>query len=172
MLGSLSILSLGMMACQETSPPQPPAEQAPAESTDTSTDEDTPKEAQGENLKAIVESGKSLFAEGKYEDALAEYDRALEIDPNRPQVWLGRGRVQQKLKQLEDALESYDRAIEIQPEYAAAYRNRGLVLRASDRPEAAIESLQKAADLFAAQGREELAEAILNVINKIKESSN
>ena len=83
-----------------------------------------------------------------------------------------RGLVLAQAGQYEEALAEYDRALEIKPDFAGAYRGRAIVLRNLDETEAALEDLQKAAELFVAQGQEDLAQKTLDAIDKLQSTPN
>lgn len=59
--------------------------------------------------------------------ALADYTRAIEIDPTNPSAYNNRGVVYYNKDNYELALEDYNRAIGINPEHIASYFNRGLI---------------------------------------------
>lgn len=65
---------------------------------------------------------------GRYEAALADYNRAIDLSPDCAEAHSNRGIVLQELNQPEAAVASYDRAIAISPDYAQAYLNRSLAL--------------------------------------------
>ena len=50
------------------------------------------------------------------EDALASFDKALELDPDNAEPHHNRGTALAALKRFEDALESYDKAIALDTE--------------------------------------------------------
>ena len=52
---------------------------------------------------------------GRHEEALASYDRAVELDPRYALVWFYRGNALAALGRHEAALASYDRAVELNP---------------------------------------------------------
>jgi tetratricopeptide (TPR) repeat protein len=47
--------------------------------------------------------GDVLMTMGKYEDALAEYDRAIQIDPMFPRIWYKKGLALKALDRNSDA---------------------------------------------------------------------
>lgn len=65
---------------------------------------------------------------GKSADALANYDRALALQPRHAEALSNRGNTLKALKRFDEALDSFDRALAVQPDYAAALSNRGAVL--------------------------------------------
>ena len=60
-----------------------------------------------------------------YDAALADYTRALELDPNLAQAYNNRGTTYAILKNYDAALADYTRALELDPNYAQAFNNRG-----------------------------------------------
>jgi len=61
--------------------------------------------------------GVILYArDGNYRGAIAEFDRALEIDSKLPHVWNDRGICYRFLGNYDDALKSFLRAVELAPE--------------------------------------------------------
>jgi tetratricopeptide (TPR) repeat protein len=59
--------------------------------------------------------------------ALADYDKAIEIDPYTAQSFAARGVLQFQLKEYNKALADLDEAIRLDPYFAGNYINRGLV---------------------------------------------
>lgn len=53
---------------------------------------------------------------GRYEEALAAYDKALEIKPDFHLAWYNRGNALGSLERYEEALISYDKALEFNPD--------------------------------------------------------
>ena len=62
---------------------------------------------------------------GDYEGAIADYDRAIEINPQYARAYSNRGITKDNMGGHKGAIADYDRAIEINPQYAGAYNNRG-----------------------------------------------
>src|SRR5262249_9640071 len=58
-------------------------------------------------------------------EALANYDRALELDPNLAPVWNNKGYTLNDLGRHAEALAVCDQAIELAPKYAYSWKNRG-----------------------------------------------
>ena len=72
---------------------------------------------------AVVQAGL-----GKNVEALANYDRALVLQPRHAEALSNRGNTLKALKRFDEALDSFDRALAAQPDYPAALSNRGAVL--------------------------------------------
>jgi predicted O-linked N-acetylglucosamine transferase (SPINDLY family) len=65
---------------------------------------------------------------GRFEKAIAHYEKALTLDPDYVEVLYNAGIVLLKLKRYDEALVSFDRALAIEPNFAEAINNRGNAL--------------------------------------------
>ncbi|NCQ99530.1 MAG: tetratricopeptide repeat protein, partial [Microcystis aeruginosa L211-101] len=81
---------------------------------------------------------------GRYEEAIASYDQALEFKPDKHEAWTNRGIALGNLGRYEEAIASYDRALEIKPDDHEAWHNRGNALDNLGRYEEAIASYDRA----------------------------
>jgi tetratricopeptide (TPR) repeat protein len=77
----------------------------------------------------LVQRGVALLAAAQHDEALAEVNRALTIDPRHAPGWNIRGKTLLCMKRYEDALQSFDRALSIQPEFPEATANRLALFR-------------------------------------------
>ena len=84
---------------------------------------------------------------GKFEEAIASYDKAIEFKPDKDEAWNNRGIALSDLGKFEEAIASYDKAIEFKPDYDAAWNNRGIALSDLGRFEEAIASYDKAIEI-------------------------
>jgi len=82
---------------------------------------------------AVVQAGL-----GKDVEALANYDRALLLQPRHAEALSNRGNTLKVLKRFDEALDSFARALAAQPDYPAALSNRGAVLFEMARYEEAL----------------------------------
>jgi tetratricopeptide (TPR) repeat protein/GTPase SAR1 family protein len=80
----------------------------------------------------------------KHTEAIASYQRAIELDPNYAYPHHGLGVVYHDLGRLDEAIASYQRAIELDPNYAYPYNGLGNVYRTLDRLDDAIAAYQRA----------------------------
>jgi tetratricopeptide (TPR) repeat protein len=63
----------------------------------------------------------------RYQDALNDYNAALEIEANLPQAWNGKGNLYYLAERYDDAIAAYERALELKlPELQVAHYNLGL----------------------------------------------
>ena len=89
-----------------------------------------------------------IHAMGKeYEQAIASYDQALEIKPDKHEAWTNRGSALGNLGRYEEAIASYDQALEIKPDDHKAWYNRGNALVNLGRYEEAIASYDQALEI-------------------------
>jgi tetratricopeptide (TPR) repeat protein len=64
----------------------------------------------------------------RHGEALASYERAIELKPDYAVAWRNRGSALDDAKRHEEALASFERAIELKPDYAEAHWNKSLAL--------------------------------------------
>jgi tetratricopeptide (TPR) repeat protein len=83
----------------------------------------------------------------RYEDALAEVNRALELDPDHTEALIIRTNAYVRLGRLEEALMDANRAIELDPDNGAPYHARGVVYEQQDRPEDALADYTRSIEL-------------------------
>jgi tetratricopeptide (TPR) repeat protein len=93
------------------------------------------------------EQGNCMYQLKRYEEAIASFDQAIELQPDHATAWYNRGIALKTLGQLEQAIASYDKAIELQPDDATAWNNRGIALYFLGQLEQAIASYDKAIEL-------------------------
>jgi len=91
-----------------------------------------------------AEKGLIHAAAKEYEEAIASFDRVLQIKPDDHQAWNNRGIALGILGIYEEAIASYDRALQINPDEHQAWYNRGYALGNLGRYEEAITSYDRA----------------------------
>lgn len=91
-----------------------------------------------------VASGNEHQNKGELAAALADYDRALVIDPQNVNAYINRGLLRSEKGELEAAEADQTKAIALDPDNATAYSNRGFVKSNKGAYEAAIVDLEKA----------------------------
>ncbi|MBW4691158.1 MAG: tetratricopeptide repeat protein [Lyngbya sp. HA4199-MV5] len=91
--------------------------------------------------------GKALFYEARYKEALAAYDKALELDPDYYEVWNHRGVALGNLQLYTAAIAAFDKALELKPDYYEVWNNRGVALGSLQLYTAAIAAFDKALEL-------------------------
>jgi tetratricopeptide (TPR) repeat protein len=97
-----------------------------------------------ELARTLYKSANLLKDRGEWEPALAEYNRAIEAQPDYAHALCNRGVVLAALGRSAEALQSYDRAIALDGADAIAHFNRGVLLQQQRQWQAAIDSYDKA----------------------------
>ncbi len=67
----------------------------------------------------------ALAQKGKFEEAIAYYDKAIKKEPDVYLHYCGRGLTYDNLGQYKLAVENYNHALRLKPDYAEAFYNRG-----------------------------------------------
>ena len=101
----------------------------------------------GDRAGIISNRGSARKALGKTDLALADFDRAIKMNPalfiaynNRGQIYFDRG-------QMEKALSDYGKAIQLKPDYPSPYFNRSLVWEKMGDDEKALKDAYRFAAL-------------------------
>ena len=84
-------------------------------------------EIKSNDHKAWYNRGNSLNAYGRFKDAVASYDKAIGIKPDRYEFWTGRAWSLYKLKKYKESDENYGRVLEIKHDYRLAKDNQKIV---------------------------------------------
>jgi tetratricopeptide (TPR) repeat protein len=95
--------------------------------------------------------GSALQAQGRYQEAVQEFDNAIRLQPNFAEAFNNRGNALKELAELnrnaanyESVIASYEDAIRAKPEYPEAHFNLGNALKDLGRIDEAIESYKNA----------------------------
>ena len=94
--------------------------------------------------------GLALYEQGKMEEAIRSFRKAIELDPTDPEAYHNRGQVYYEQDQYDLAVADYTRAIELDPDYATAFANRGLAHYRKGALAAALDDLLRAETLLPA----------------------
>lgn len=79
---------------------------------------------------------------GKWSNAIADYNRVLELDPNDAMAYNNRGNAEAGLGKWEDAIADYQKATEINPKFAFARANHALAEYEIGNTEIAIQEMK------------------------------
>ena len=93
--------------------------------------------------------GNAYFRAADYEQALADYARALQLRPDHPGILMNRGLALHNLGRHEEALAAYDRALQLRPDHPDpdTLTNRGIALGNLRRSEEALAAYDRALQL-------------------------
>jgi tetratricopeptide (TPR) repeat protein/WD40 repeat protein len=83
----------------------------------------------------------------RWDEAIADLSKAIDLNPDDPDSWNARGYAHRQLAQKEKALADYIRASELNPKEARYWRNRGSVHVEVGRPDKAVADYSKAIEL-------------------------
>jgi tetratricopeptide (TPR) repeat protein len=74
----------------------------------------------------FMRDGLDKAAKEDFNGAIADYNRAIELNPNLAEAYNNRGLARSHQQDFNGAIADYNRAIELNPNLAEAYNNRGL----------------------------------------------
>jgi len=89
-------------------------------------------------------AGETYFADGRYQEALAEYDAALVDAPDHVYAWRGKARALLQLGRYRQALSAFEEAIARDPEFSGSYANRGILYDRMGEHEKALADYERA----------------------------
>jgi len=81
-----------------------------------------------ENAGVWYHWGQAFCNMRKFDEAIACYDKALELSPGDPVIWRRKGFALLKIGRYDEAAASFDQALAIDPENATAWQRKGYVL--------------------------------------------
>ncbi len=99
------------------------------------------------DAKTAFLRGNYYYSKGKYNEALACYNWALELKPDDPATLMNRGVTYAKLERYEEALVDYNRSLELKPDDPATLTNRGVTYAKLERYEEALADYNRPLEL-------------------------
>ena len=94
-----------------------------------------------------IMDGASNLNTGKPEKALEDFNRAINIDPQKAAGYLGRANALNIMGRYKECLEDYDKVLQINPKLANAYINRASAYSHLGEYEKAIVDYEKGLEL-------------------------
>jgi tetratricopeptide (TPR) repeat protein len=94
-----------------------------------------------------VERGRAFLTQGLPEPAIAEFNRAIALNPENVEAYASRGFARIKLGQFEQGIADYDQAIELAPDHPMLYNDRGFAYAEQGQFERAILDYTQAIEL-------------------------
>ncbi|MBP62376.1 MAG: hypothetical protein CMJ62_12725 [Planctomycetaceae bacterium] len=76
----------------------------------------------------LVDFGNVLASKNRFNEALTQYMKALELKPEMANAYHNIGVVHNKLRRLSKAIENYERAVELDPELAKAHKQLAIIM--------------------------------------------
>ena len=80
-------------------------------------------------LKRITIWAMLFQDQGKLEEAIEAYKKALSIKPDYAEAYNNMGNAFQDQGKLNEAIDAYKKALSIKPDYAEAYNNMGIAFK-------------------------------------------
>ena len=94
-----------------------------------------------------IRRGNQLADEGRCEEALTEYGKAIQADPTNAAAYNNRGNAYSDMGKFQEALNDYEQAIRLNPNDAMAYYNRGNAYKNLGEYQRAVEDFDRAIQL-------------------------
>lgn len=98
-------------------------------------------------VNAAMERGLKALAQDRYEDAVAAFTRAIELDPEFAEAWNRRATTYYVMERYPDSLADIKRVLALEPRHFGALAGRGLCLVALDRKHEALEAFEAALEV-------------------------
>jgi tetratricopeptide (TPR) repeat protein len=100
-----------------------------------------------DKYQQYLTTGDEYISAGQIEEAVAQYSKALNNNPESDIAYYKRGMAYRSIGMLDEALQNFNRAIEINPDYAFAYHARSLVYILLDEDDLAVQDMTHAINL-------------------------
>jgi tetratricopeptide (TPR) repeat protein len=91
--------------------------------------------------------GVAYYSQGRYKQAIEDFNRAIEIKPRHEKTYNNRGNAYQTLGGYRQAIDDFNKAIEVKPDFPEAYNNRGNAYLFLGNYKKAIEDMNKAIEI-------------------------
>lgn len=101
-----------------------------------------------QKVEDYFKQGNNFLESHRYQDAIAEYEKALQIKPDKYEAWINQGIALTKLARYTEAIVAYDKAIAIHPKKHEAYYNKACSYALQNNIELTTQNLQKAIKLY------------------------
>ena len=88
--------------------------------------------------QAWIRKGSELYAQGRYEEAISRFDKALKLHPRLAGAWAGKGLASNAMGQYQEAIRFYDESLRLNPRDPAVWHDKGNTLCAIGRFEGAL----------------------------------
>ena len=106
--------------------------------------------AKAAELRKAFDEGVALSREGKFDDSVAAFNKAIALNPKCQDCFYNIGFAYAQKKDYAQAEENYKKALEVKPDYAEAYNGLANIYNAQRKFDQAAEASAKASQLSAA----------------------
>jgi tetratricopeptide (TPR) repeat protein len=127
-------------------------------------DQEKRKQA-AEGLRNLLKNGVQLTEEGKYPEAIAEFNKALQSRPDEPGIYAAIANAYTKLGKNDEALLSYQKAVSLNPNDPNLYKSMGMLLNSMGKIPEAQEAFKKSAELNPASSAQDYYNIGVTMVN-------
>jgi tetratricopeptide (TPR) repeat protein len=120
-----------------------------------------------DKVRNLNKKGLESNEQGKYQEAIDYYDKALELDPNYVSALNNKGVALKKQGKYQEAIDYYDKALELDPNYVSALDNKGQVFEEQGKYQEAIAWFDKALKV-----NPNYEESLTNKVNALNNKGN
>lgn len=108
-------------------------------------------EKEDKSWQFYYDLGMSSYQAKNFSEAIANFHRALKVNPTEPQIWNALGLVYMEAKEYQKAEESFNKALGLDPNFSEARMNLGILYAKQGKYDLALKYLTEAAndELFA-----------------------
>src|SRR5262249_29835748 len=99
-----------------------------------------PNDAFGYAMRALLWA----YPENQPDKAMADCDRALELSPKNPSIYVARGIILCRQEKYDQAISAFDEAIRLNPRFAVAYSRRSGAWQAKKNLDRALADAEEA----------------------------
>jgi len=78
--------------------------------------------------KDWIHKGVDFYGQGRYNETIQAFDRAIEINPQYADAWSRKGIVLSRLGRYDEAIQAFNKSLEINPQSAKDWTEKGLAL--------------------------------------------
>ncbi len=94
--------------------------------------------------EAYYSRGVVFFDDKKFDQALPDFNKTIELNPNYVQAYINRGDIYLYANKYEEALADFNKAIQLRPDFELGYYNRGVVFYNQKKYKEALTDYNKA----------------------------
>jgi Flp pilus assembly protein TadD len=94
--------------------------------------------------RLFLNLGFALVAQGRFDEAMAQYSEALRLDPDSPETHNNLGNALASLGRINEALAQYSEALRLKPDYLEAHVDLGITLALQGRIDEAMAQYSEA----------------------------
>jgi len=124
------------------------------------------RERNGKDADAWVDKGDSLNNQGKFDEAIKCYDKAIQLDPKIADAWNNKGESLRNKGKFDEAMKCYDKAIELDPKNVFALNNKAFAFDLSENFDVAEYYYDLASKIDANETKEWVEETQKSEISK------